>query len=124
MKSSLAKRQLEDTESIQQFEPVYKRSRTDKGDILLQKSDEQVQTNNTSYDVNPFQNMNKKKYNFELQHELIRGIIMPKSPLRSSNVLRKKLSLRCNFQTSLTMLPPAPHSLDSFTVKPLSMNIS
>ena len=95
MKSSLAKRQLEDTETIQQFEPVYKRLRTDKGDILLQKSKEQVQTNIMSYDLNPFQNVNKKRSKFELQHELIRGIIMPKSPLRSSHILRKKVSLRC-----------------------------
>ena len=116
MKSSLAKRQLEDTESIQQFEPVYKRLRTDKGDILLQKSEEQVQTNNLSYDVNPFQNVNKKRCKFELQHELIRGIIMPKSPLRSSNILRKKVSLRCK-----TSFPKSPlkHFVPD-TIKPTS----
>ena len=103
MKSSLAKRQLEETKTIQQFEPVYKRSRTDigdcdtiAGDIWLQKPKDQIQTNNKTYDVNPFQNVNQKRCKFELQHELIRGIIMPKpwTPIKSSKILRTKVSPR------------------------------
>ena len=100
MKSSIAKRQLEDTENIQQFEPVQKRSRTDKGEnntapgeFLLHRPMEQVNTN-MCYDVKTFRNLNQKRYKLEIQQKLIRGIIEPKtrpptSQLMSLNVSRK-----------------------------------
>ena len=98
MKSLVAKRQLEDTENVQQFEPVFKRSRKDNvfhdtfpGELLIHKPNKLVKAQIIDYDVNPFRNLNQKSCKLELQQEFIRGIIIPKiwSPPRGKVLIPK-----------------------------------